>query len=158
MLSRFPPTVVMSSESLPNGAINNPFEEALEDWVLGSEAFLAKLVSLAKPTKRTPKPLKRKSQLSPEQIIAFVAEQNGELPESYQGSRATVPGRELAALLCRELTTKSLAELSRAFGLGPAKSRLTNLGLHFSLARSHFPYFHGCSIYFGDRGPLLWLG
>ena len=86
--------------------------------MLGSEAFLAKLVSLAKPTKRTPKPLKRKSQLSPEQIIAFVAEQNGELPESYQGSRATAPGRELAALLCRELTTKSLAELSRAFGLG----------------------------------------
>ena len=129
--------------------------------MLASEAFLAKLVSLAKPTKRAPKTLKRKSQLSPEQIIVFVAEQNGELPESYQGLPATAPGRELAALFCRtdnEISCSVFESFWPWSGLGPAKCRLTNLGLHFSLARSHFPYFHGCSIYFGDRGPLLWLG
>ena len=103
---------------LAAGNPSSPLEEALEDWVIGSEAFLLKLALLAKPSLRSAKVTKRKSQLSAKQILAFVAEQCGLSAEDYCGFRVKAQDREIAALLCRELTTNSLAELSDIFGLG----------------------------------------
>ena len=96
----------------------NPLDEALEDWVIGSEAFLQKLTLLAKPSERMARMTKRQSQFSAKQIVAFVAAQCGLSAEDYSGFRVKAQDRETAALLCRELTTNSLAELSDVFGLG----------------------------------------
>jgi len=54
---------------------------------------------------------------TPEWIISQVANQFDVSPDAYVGFRCRCEGREIAALLCRELTNASLAELSTAFGL-----------------------------------------
>jgi len=48
---------------------------ALEDWVIGSEAFLQKIALLAKPTGRRKSLSKRHSGFTPELIISQVANQ-----------------------------------------------------------------------------------
>jgi len=93
------------------------FKLALEDWVIGSEAFLQNIVLLAKPTGRRKSLSKRHSGFTPEWIISQVAIQFDVSPDAYVGFRCRCEGREIAALLCRELTNASLAELSTAFGL-----------------------------------------
>ena len=102
---------------LANKQTENPLEDALENWVLGSESFLQKMVSLAKPSKRMPRVVTRASQLSPEFIISFVAKQSGQTLDDYRAFRSKAKNRDIAALLCRNLSNKSLAELSDAFGL-----------------------------------------
>jgi putative transposase len=96
----------------------NPLQSALEDWVIGSEAFLQKIVGLANPTGRRKSLAKRASAFSPESIISQVANHFEISDETYIGFRCRAEGREIAALLCRDLTNASLAELSKTFGLG----------------------------------------
>ncbi|HMP78096.1 MAG TPA: transposase [Pirellulaceae bacterium] len=95
----------------------NPLKSALEDWVIGSEAFLQKIVKLAALTGRRKSLSKRHSGFTPEWIISQVASHFGKTPDDYFGFRCRSEGREIAALLCRELTGVSLADLSTAFGL-----------------------------------------
>ena len=68
---------------------------------------------------KTPEPnLTRRSRaFSLEEIIMFVATEHGVNPASYVGFRSQSPGREIAALLCRQLTCATLAELSTELGL-----------------------------------------
>ena len=51
------------------------------------------------------------------EIIEFVAAEYDVDPASYVGFRSHSPGRDVAALLCRELTCATLRELSKEFGL-----------------------------------------
>gem|GEM_PF-1979877 len=90
-------------------------------WKIGSLApkpfCKKKIVLLAKPTGRRESLSKRHSGFTPELIISQVANQFDVSPDAYVGFRCRSEGREIAALLCRELTNASLAELSTAFGL-----------------------------------------
>lgn len=95
----------------------NPLKSALEDWVIGSEEFLQKMISMAQPNSRQTTLGKRNSGHSPNMIIEQVANHFGVEPKAYRGFRCSAEGRAMAALLCRELTNASLAELSKCFGL-----------------------------------------
>ena len=55
---------------------------ALEDWVIGSEAFLQKIVLQAKPTGRRKSLSKRHSGFTPELIISQVANQFDVSPDA----------------------------------------------------------------------------
>ena len=72
---------------------------------------------MAQPNSRQTTLSKRTSGYSPNIIIEQVAKHFGVEPESYRGFRCSAEGRAVAALLCRELTSASLAELSKCFGL-----------------------------------------
>ena len=63
-----------------------------------------------------------KVELSPRIVIETVARSNKCTPQDYQSFRSKAPGRALSALLCRELTNVSLAELSKLLGLGYPES------------------------------------
>ena len=93
-------------------------DTAIDDMLSVNWPAASRLTLLAKPTTRPAKVTKRQNELSPKQIVAFVADQCGLPPADYFGFRVNAQDREIAALLCRELTTKSLAELSDVFGLG----------------------------------------
>ena len=47
-----------------------------------------------------------------------VADEHDVDSSQYIGFRSQAPGREMAALVCRRLTSCTLAQLSQAFGLG----------------------------------------
>jgi len=52
-----------------------------------------------------------------DEIMQTVAASYGVNASQYMGFRSPAAGRETAALLCRRLTSSTLAELSEAFGL-----------------------------------------
>lgn len=96
----------------------NPLKSAHEGWVLGSEKFLQKIVKLSGVSARNKSLARRVRSLTIEEIIESVATHHKTDRDNYIGFRSTAPGRELAALLCRELTNVSLADLSHLLGLG----------------------------------------
>ena len=96
----------------------NPLEQAIEGWVLGSEGFLQRLAAKTKTTGRHTRIAKRGQSLSPQIVIDTVAGANKCTAQDYQSTHSKAPGRALSALLCRELTNVSLAELSKLLGLG----------------------------------------
>jgi REP element-mobilizing transposase RayT len=96
----------------------NPLEQANEGWVLGSDKFLHRLVAKTKATGRLARVAKRGQGLSPQMVIDVVARSNRCTASDYQLSHSKARGRALSALLCRELTNVSLAELSKLLGLG----------------------------------------
>ena len=98
---------------------DNPLDNALEGWLLGSESFLKKIRTLlTKPQHldQTPK-ARRLTSLDANQVIATVAGYFKATQESYQSKRSTAPGRDLAAYLAHRRTTATLRELAMAFGL-----------------------------------------
>jgi REP element-mobilizing transposase RayT len=100
--------------------LENPLRAALDEWVIGSKAFLKRMVNLAEqqdPTKQGR--LKRRTRAySIGEIMDLVAEHHEVERSQYVGFRSSAPGREMAALVCRRFTSSTLAELSVAFGLG----------------------------------------
>lgn len=100
-----------------DGPNSNPLSDALDDWVIGSKKFLRKIVRLADEKGKSPRLTRRSHAFSAKEIIEFVAVEHGVEPSSYFGFRSQSPGRDLAALLCRELTRTTLSSLSDAFGL-----------------------------------------
>jgi REP element-mobilizing transposase RayT len=96
---------------------DKPLEAALEGWALGSEKFLKRLITDAKITDRRQPMRKRTGMLTPEGIIAFVAKQHHCTVDDYKTFRSQARGRAIAALLCRELTNVSLADLSLLLGM-----------------------------------------
>ncbi len=99
--------------------VTNPLKEALDDWVIGSQAFLKKIVRLAPGASKQggQRLIRRSSAWSLGEIFQFVADEYGVDRSDYVGFRSSAPGREVAALLCRQLTSSTLAELSEYFGL-----------------------------------------
>jgi putative transposase len=101
-------------------APENPLQSALHDWVLGSQDFLKRVVTLADcDGVQGPGRLRRRSgAIKLDDVIEVVASMHAVDPQGYVGFRSTAPGREMAALLCRRLTSATLAQLSDRFGLG----------------------------------------
>lgn len=99
--------------------IVNPLSDALDDWVIGSKQFLKRMVRLAggKSPAKGAQLLRRSRAFSVDEIMDFVATEYEVECSQYTGFRSSAPGREIAALLCRQLTTCTLAELSNALGL-----------------------------------------
>jgi REP element-mobilizing transposase RayT len=98
----------------------NPLESALDRWVIGSKAFLKRMVKLAEkqdPT-RQGRLIRRTHAYSVDEVMKLVAAEYQVDSKEYIGFRRTAPGRELAALVCRRFTSTTLAQLSQAFGLG----------------------------------------
>jgi len=103
-----------------DGRLVNPLSSALDEWVIGSKAFLKRMVKLAEkqdPTKEG-RLTRRTQAYSIQEIMALVAEKHEVERSQYIGFRCSAPGREMAALVCRRFTSSTLAELSHAFGLG----------------------------------------
>lgn len=98
--------------------IDSPLEKARAGWVLGSEKFLNRIVKLSGASGRNKILAQRHRSLTMSEIIESVASHHNTSQDSYVGFRSSAAGRELAALLCRELTNVTLAELSKALGLG----------------------------------------
>ncbi len=100
--------------------LENPLSAALQEWVIGSKAFLKRMVRLAEkqdPTKQG-RLTRRARAFSIEEIMELVAVKHQVNSSHYVGFRSSAPGREMAALICRRFTSSTLAELSTAFGLG----------------------------------------
>jgi chromosomal replication initiation ATPase DnaA len=62
--------------------------------------------------------MRRTRAYSVEEIMDVVAEEHDVNSAQYVGFRSSARGREMAALICRRLTSIALAQLSAAFGLG----------------------------------------
>ena len=99
--------------------MRNPLELAWDEWVIGSKAFLRRMVKLAEqqdPTKQG-RLIQRTRAYSVEEIVDIVAEEHDVDSAQYVGFRSSAPGREMAALICRRFTSSTLTQLSVAFGL-----------------------------------------
>lgn len=97
----------------------NPIHDALEGWLLGSDAFLEKIKKLlSKPHNidETPR-ARRLTSLDANQVIATVAKYFEVSPVNYKSKRSSAPGRDLAAYLAHRRTTATLRELATLFGL-----------------------------------------
>ena len=101
------------------GVAENPLTEALSGWVLGSELFLKKAISLAQSDddKKRQRTTRRLKAVTAEQIISETAAYHDVAPAEYVGFRSAAAGREIAAFLCRRWTGESLSVLSQRFGL-----------------------------------------
>jgi hypothetical protein len=101
------------------GAVENPLTSALRDWVIGSEKFLRRMVTLAEKqdASDTGQLRRRMKVVAPAEILSKTAAVHGVDTEAYVGFRSPAAGREIAALLCRRYTGVSLATLSATFGL-----------------------------------------
>ena len=97
---------------------SNPLKQAHQGWIIGSEKFRQKIAKLSKVSRRRQKKARRHLSLTPQGIIEHVAKHYKVSFNEYIGFRSSAPGRQNAALLCRELTNVSLADLSQTFGLG----------------------------------------
>ena len=97
----------------------NPLGDALRGWVIGSEAFLKRIVVLAEAEddRRRQRTSRRMKATTPDEIIAETAAYHEVAPEEYVGFRSQAAGREIAALLCRRWTGEPLSSLSTRFGL-----------------------------------------
>ncbi|MDC0934712.1 transposase [Pirellulales bacterium] len=107
------------SQGLASPSVN-PLDAALEKWVIGSKAFLKRMVKLAEqqdPAKQG-RLTRRTRAYSIQEIVDLVAQQHQVDGSQYVGFRCSAPGRDMAALVCRRFTSSTLAELSAAFGLG----------------------------------------
>jgi hypothetical protein len=102
------------------GRLTNPLKSALDEWVIGSKAFLQRMIQLAEkqdPT-RQGRLTRRAHAYSIEEIMELVAAEHHVNSTQYVGFRTSAPGRDMAALVCRRFTPTTLAQLSEAFGLG----------------------------------------
>jgi len=97
----------------------NPLSNALEGWLLGSEAFLKRMKNLflkPKQIDRVPR-ARRLSSLSATEVVTIVAEYFGTNVESFQVKRTASLERDIAAWMAHRRTTSTLRELSGIFGL-----------------------------------------
>jgi putative transposase len=97
----------------------NPLADALRGWVLGSEAFLKRMVVLAETEhdQRRQRTSRRLKATTPDEIILATAAYHGLGPEEYVEFRSQAAGREQAAFLCHRWTGEPLSRLSARFGL-----------------------------------------
>ena len=101
------------------GPVENPLNSALRDWVIGSEAFLKRMVAFAEKQDaiHTGRLRRRMKVVTSAEILSKTAAVHGVNLKAYVGFRSSAAGREIAALLCRRYTGVSLATLSASFGL-----------------------------------------
>ncbi len=102
-----------------SAGVANPLKEALDDWVIGSKTFLKRIIKMAAGSSKQGdhRMVRRSSAYSLDEISQFVADAHEVERSAYVGFRSSAPGREIAALLCRQMTSSTLAEMSKYFGL-----------------------------------------
>ena len=102
-----------------SGVAQNPLKSALQDWVIGSQDFLKRVVALAAgEDEDSLGRLRRRAGVTMvDKVMGTVAMLHDVEPQDYVGFRSLAAGREMAALLCRRYTSATLAELSKRFGL-----------------------------------------
>ncbi len=124
------------------GTLVNPLNAAWDEWAVGSNAFLKRMVKLAEKQDLTKQGrlTRRTRAYSSQEILDLVAEQHQVDSSEYVGFRSSAPGRDMAALVCRRFTSSTLAELSDAFGLGHPDS-VANLVRRARRIESESPEF-----------------
>ena len=115
-----PPAIADLLPGGSRGVCASPFEGAWGEWAIGSKALLRPVVKLAEeqdPTKQG-QLIRRTRAYWVEETMGVVVEEHDVNSAQYVGFRSSAPGREMAALICRRLTSSTLAQRSAAFGLG----------------------------------------
>ncbi len=97
----------------------NPFVDAWDGWLLGSERFIQRIKSRFGGSHPAPslRQGRRLASPDPATVIAAVAKHYGVLVEDYCQRRSAAAGRDLAAHMAHRRTTAPLGELATAFGL-----------------------------------------
>lgn len=97
----------------------NPFRSASLGWLLGSQRFVDAIRKrMQRPHHEDEVPAARPlTNLELEAVIAAVAHHYGIAVEEFQRRRSNAPSRDVAAWLCRRLTTVTLRQLAEVFGL-----------------------------------------
>ena len=97
----------------------DPFREAVGDWLLGSPKFVDRVrAGMTLPRHPAAVPAARRlAGYDYRAVLAAVAEHYGIAVDSFLQQRSGAVSRDLAAWLARELTPVTLRELSAAFGL-----------------------------------------
>ena len=97
----------------------NPFKDAWEGWLLGSEPFAerikAKFVQPSRPDQV--RQARRLASGDPRQVILAVADYFQVDVDDYRQRRSAAAGRDFAAYLAHRHTTATLRELATPFGL-----------------------------------------
>ncbi len=97
----------------------DPFRNAAQGWILGSDEFVARMRHRVKQPRHDDEvPTLRKLRcLEPTTVLAAVADYYDVAVEDLRARRDFYPAREVAAWLTRRLTTATLRELAPMFGL-----------------------------------------
>ncbi|TWU25330.1 chromosomal replication initiation protein [Novipirellula galeiformis] len=97
----------------------NPLSQALSGWVLGSEAFLKKAITMAQSsdTLKRQRTTRRLKAVTCEEIMKATGAYYDVNEADYIGFRSAAAGRDIAALLCHRWTGEPLSKLSERFGL-----------------------------------------
>ena len=98
--------------------VENPFKQAQEGWLLGSNKFVE---HISRRLKRPAQPDQvrqfRQLVFSSAEVVQLVADYYGVHAGDYATRGARVKGRDLAAYLAHRRTTATLRELASLFGL-----------------------------------------
>lgn len=97
----------------------HPLASALRGWVLGSDAFLKRMVAMAESedVQKRQRTSRRMKAVSMEEVIEETAAYYDVDAQQYNGFRSVATGRDLAAWLCLRWTGEPLRVLSTRFGL-----------------------------------------
>lgn len=97
----------------------SPFRDAVDGWLLGSQAFVDRMRDRLQPPHHiddVPR-ARRLCRLDPISVIAATADHYGVAPDAFRAKRSGVAGRDLAAWLAAQLTSATQRELAPYFGL-----------------------------------------
>ena len=100
----------------------------MNGWVYGTESFLRRMIELgegADEAKHRAASLRIRS-VTPQEVIAAVADAHGVEPDQYAGFRGGAAGQDMAAWLCRRWTGATLAEPGPLFGV-PGEGSVSGL-------------------------------
>jgi putative transposase len=113
----------------------NPFHDAIHGWLLGSLDFVDRIrAKIGNDEHRNEGPASRRlSAIDLVKIQSAVAAHFGVDPQTFQNRGVESVSRDVAAWLCRQLTSCTLLELAPKFGLGHADS-VRNLTRRFDVA------------------------
>jgi putative transposase len=104
-----------------DGLVNpvDPKMVRLKDWVYGGEDFVKQMIRLASHENKSTNQHRvgRVSVITVDDVLIAVGKEYGVSPDTFCGFRSRAGGRDVAAYLCRQYTTATLAELSERFGL-----------------------------------------
>jgi putative transposase len=106
----------------------NPLRDAAHGWLLGTRQFVERMRNRMKgPKYQDEVPAARRlANLSPDTVIATVAEFYATTPQAFRCRRSGQQSRDVAAWLAHRLTAATLRELTEPFGLNHPGS-LSNL-------------------------------
>ncbi len=95
-----------------SGLMFGPLNNALDDWFIGSKPFLKRIAQFARGncSDKHARLLRLSHAFSIDEIMKFVAADQGVAHSQRIGFPSSIPGRETAALLCRHLISFTVAD------------------------------------------------